>query len=197
MRWILVLLFMSGLQMASAQLVVDSLKSREDYIVFAPALNKGIYKNFKEFKYNSPSLSENFTFDGKRLRFSDSLSNSLKAIKNEIWGFCDGEKIYINHNGYNEITMLGRYCYFTDEGFSIVNVFSGGIPMPVATPYSHEIIINFNTGKTFVLNKKLLEQIFETDDQELLKEFSRTKGKKKKYEEFIIKYNTRNKDKIK
>lgn len=197
MRWIIILLFASGLQVAYAQLVVDSLKSREDYVVFASPLNKGAYRNFKEFKYNSPSITENFTFDGKRLRFPDSLSNSLKTIKNEIWGFCDGEKIYINHNGYNEITMLGRYCYFTDEGFRIANVVSGGIPMPVPTPYNHEIIINFNTGKTFILNKKLLEQIFETDDQELLKEFSDTKGKKKKYEEFINKYNTRNKDKIK
>ncbi|WP_127123248.1 hypothetical protein [Chryseotalea sanaruensis] len=183
-----------------AQLLSDSLMNRDNYIIYATVYKKGVYKTFEEFKYNDPSIVEDFTFDKNQLWLTDSKTGKNSKIKkNEVWGFSDGARIFVRWRKYNEIVEMGRYCYFKEKGTRVVFGYSmfplAIIPIPV--PYTDELIINFNTGKPFLLSKKLLKEILAIDDPELLTEFMNEKQKKKKLFEYIVKYNDRNTDKIK
>ncbi len=183
-----------------AQSTFDSLENKDSYIINTTAYNKGIYKTFEEFKYNKPSIVDNYTFDGKHLWLTDQGAQKLKKIKKkEIWGFSDGARVYISWHKYDEILEKGRYCYFKEKGTRVVFGFTAFPPMilPIPVPYKDELIVNFNTGKTYLLLKGLLKKILATDDKELLAEYMSQQKKGKKLFEYIIKYNDRNVSKIK
>ncbi len=183
-----------------AQVASDSLKNRDNYIINTTAYKKGIYKTFDEFKYNNPSGLDDFKFDGKNILVSDGKTGRLKKLKKrEVWGFSDGSKIFVSWNKYNEILETGRYCYFKERGTRIafgISAFPFMI-LPIPYPYKDEIIINYNTGKPFVLSKRLLKKILTSDDPELLKEFKNETSKRRKLFDYIVKYNDRNVSKIK
>jgi hypothetical protein len=183
-----------------AQLLTSSPTFRAENILSTNIYKKGIYKSFEEFKYNAPSIIADFTFDTKQLWVTDSKSGkNIKMKKGEVWGFSDGQRIFVRWRKNNEILEMGRYCYFKEKGTRVVFGYSmfplAIIPIPV--PYTDELIINFNTGKPFLLSKRLLKEILTIDDPELLTEFMNEKQKKKKLFEYIVKYNDRNTDKIK
>ncbi len=183
-----------------AQLGNDSINRKEEYIINTDSYRQGIYKTFEEFKYNSPSMVEEFTFDGKHLWLIDKNTGKLKKVnKSKVWGFSDGTRLFIRWSKYIEITEKGRYCYFMDKGVRVAFGYSMFPPMlvPVPYPYKDEVIINFNTGNTYVLSKRLMKKILTTDDPELLTEFQQESKKRKKLLEYIKKYNERNVSKIK
>ena len=94
---------------------------------------------------------------------------------------------------------IGRYCYFKETGTRMTYAVSG-IPLmiiPVPTPYKDEVIVNFNTGRSYRLTKKLMKEILEADDPELLEMFARERGKRKKLFDYVVKYNDRNRTRIK
>lgn len=177
----------------------DSLKNRDNYIINTTSYKIGVYKTFEEFKYNSPSIVENYTFEKKRLWLTDKTGKKIKVRKKEVWGFSDGSRVFVSWNKYNEILEKGRYCYFKEKGTRIVFGFSAFPPMiiPIPLPYKDEFIINYNTGKTYLLSKKLLKKILKTDDPELLTEFINQQQKGKKLYEYVVKYNDRNVAKVK
>lgn len=184
----------------SAQEQIDSLQSVDTYIINATTLTKGIYKTFEEFKYNKPSIVDNYSFDKNDLWLTDKQTGKKKKIKRrEIWGFCDGSKIYVRWRKYDELLEKGRYCYFKERGTRIASGTTAFPPMilPIPLPYKDELIINFNTGKAYLLTKKLLKKILMADDKELLNEYMAQSQKRKKYFDYIVKYNDRNALKIK
>jgi hypothetical protein len=178
----------------------DNGLNKDSYIINTTVYKKGVYATFEEFKFNNPSITSDLTFTKKRVNVLDSKTGQYKKLKNRnVWGFCNGEKIFVQRNKYNEITLLGRYCYFKEEGVRVAS-FMGSFPvmlLPIPMPYKDELIINFNTGKVYLLTKDVMKTIFRTDDPELLKEFAIEKAKKDKYYDYIVKYNQRNTDKIK
>lgn len=183
-----------------AQSTSDSLKNRDNYIINTTSYKKGVYKTFEEFKYNNPSIVDNYTFDNKKLWLTDKKTGKNKKIKKrEVWGFSDGTRVFVSWNKYNEIVEKGRYCYFKEKGTRIVSAFSAFPPMiiPIPLPYNDELIINYNTGKTYLLSKNLFKKILKNDDPELLTEFMNQRQKGKKLYEYIVKYNDRNVAKIK
>jgi hypothetical protein len=183
-----------------AQSLGDSLKNHSDYILNAKKYNEGIYRTFEEFKYNRPSIVDHYSFDKKNLWLIDPKSGTQKKIRRkEVWGFCDGSKVYVSWRKYDEMLEQGRYCYFKEKGTRVVFGFSAFPPMvlPLPVPYKDELIINFNTGKTYLLSKRLLKKILASDDKELLNEFMLQPQKRKKLFEYIAKYNDRNVSKIK
>lgn len=183
-----------------AQSTPDSLIRSNSYINKAETIYKGIYKTFEEFKYNKPSIVENYTFDGKKVWLADAKTGKMKKVKKgEIWGLSDGTKVYVSWHKYDEILEMGRYCYFKEKGTRVVFGFTAFPPMilPIPVPYKDELIINFNTGKTYILSKRLLKKILETDDKELLDEYLKQSKKGKKLFEYIVRYNDRNDSKIK
>jgi len=170
-----------------------------DYILNAPAYQKGVYKSFDEFKYNQPSIVDHYSIGKKAILITDSTGKSRKLKKDEAWGYCDGSRIFVRWRKFNELVEKGRYCYFKETGTRMTFVVSG-IPLmiiPVPTPYKDEVIVNFNTGRSYRLNKKLMKEILEADDPELLEMFTKERGKGKKFFDYIVKYNDRNRARIK
>lgn len=191
-------LFISGSEIFAQPQPIDSL-DHSNYIINASSYKKGVYKTFKEFKYNGPSITSEFLFDGKRLWLIDGEGKKKKIYQKDIWGFSDGSKLFISWHKYNEITEKGRYCTFKEKRIRPMFLMSAFPPMPliIPVPLSSKYIINLNTGKVYILSKKLIKIIFTKDDPQLYKEFLGETGKKRKLFEYIEKYNDRNKDKIK
>ena len=167
-----------------SQVEIDSLERKANYIINANSYRPGIYTSFEEFKFNSPAIVDHYTFDGKRF-WTEQRGEKKKIKRKTIWGYSDGKHVYVRWNRYPEITVKGRYCYFQEKGV--------GVPIPI--PYSDQVVINYNTGAIYLLNKRLMKKILETDT-ELLAEFQQEKSKKKKLLEYIMKYNARNQSKI-
>src|SRR5882672_1108607 len=148
-----------------SQIANDSLNRKASYIINAKSYKPGIYTSFEEFKYNSPAIVDHYTFDGKRF-WTDRGGEKKKIKKKTIWGYSDGKHVYVRWNRYPEITVKGRYCYFQEKGVGLAFI----VPIPV--PYSDRVIINYNTGATYLLNIRLVKKILETDT-ELLAEFQK------------------------
>jgi hypothetical protein len=92
-------------------------------------LKKGIYKSFAEFKNNTPSIQFDFKIREEHPRYGYFFENkqcnlySVLIDKEEsnrigtIYGFCDGEEIYITNeygymtNFFDKIEYLGRFIY--------------------------------------------------------------------------------------
>lgn len=177
---------------AFSQIAGDSLNRKASYIINTNSYKAGIYTSFEEFKYNSPAIVDHYTSDGKR--FWTNRNGLKKKIKRKtIWGYSDGKHLYVRWNGYPEITVKGRYCYFQEKGIGIMMLAPFLIPIPV--PYFDRVILNYNTGATYLLNIRLVKKILETDP-ELLAEFQKEKSKKKILLEYIMRYNARNQSRI-
>jgi hypothetical protein len=193
----LTILLIACINIAKCQVIIDSLKSKNDYIINTTVYKKGIYKSFEEFKYNAPSIISPFTFNKNNVWLLEDEDKGERVKKDEYWGFCDGEKIYIRWNKNYELLEKGRYCFFEAKEVNILPVVSSGMPIPVPIPDKDALIINFNNGKVFEMNKKLFEHILATDDPELSQQFKKEKQKGTKYLEYIVRYNERNSDKVK
>ncbi|MCB0804686.1 MAG: hypothetical protein KDC05_02755 [Bacteroidales bacterium] len=71
------------------------------------SLIRGIYKNFYEFKTNSPQITDPFIIDSvprDAYRWTGTYSRSLflpgeKDEIEDVWGFCDGRNCYIRFRG--------------------------------------------------------------------------------------------------
>jgi hypothetical protein len=182
-----------------AQSASNILADRRDYILDATVYRGGVYKTFEEFKHNSPSITESYTIGKKAILITDITGKVRKLKKHEVWGYSDGSRIFVKWRKFNELVEIGRYCYFKETGTRMTYAVSG-IPLmiiPVPTPYKHEVIVNFNTGRSYRLTKKLMKEILKADDPELLEMFTKERGKGKKLFDYIVKYNDRNAARIK
>jgi hypothetical protein len=80
-------------------------------VVFTEKLNRGIYRNFNEFKANAPSIKDSFDFfitnetrieNGgaeNKIKLIDSLGKK-RSFKDHVWGCCDGKIFYIHTKGF-------------------------------------------------------------------------------------------------
>ena len=192
-------IFITTYTSVQCQIIVDTLKSKEDYIINTTVYKKGIYRSFIEFKYNNPSITEEFFFRENKL-WSKKGKKKLVYKKEEYWGFCDGEKIYVQWDNKNwELLEKGRYCFFEVIEKYFSTPYDPNIAFSVTTYQEDKdaLIINFNNGMVFKLTKKLFRDILEIDDPELLEEFNQETWKRSKLFDYIVKYNQRNTDKIK
>ncbi|HMG88718.1 MAG TPA: hypothetical protein VK589_01625 [Chryseolinea sp.] len=184
---------------SSAQSIGEGSAYQGAYILNAPAYQKGVYRTFDEFKYNRPSIVDHYAIGKKAILITEGTGKSRKLKKHEVWGYCDGSRIFVRWRKFNELVEKGRYCYFKETGTRMTYVVSG-IPLmiiPVPTPYKDEVIVNFNTGTSYRLTKKLMREILEADDAELLEMFTKERGKGKKLFDYVVKYNDRNTARIK
>jgi hypothetical protein len=122
-----------------------NLTSRHTIPILKEPLKKGIYGTFWEFKNNSPMFSLNFELHGlddkKYLKKGDTNSLSFELIDtaliankdifiSNIYGFCDGEKIFIREKangtrfGFVEVSPKDRYLVF--EG-KVLGISTGAI----------------------------------------------------------------------
>jgi hypothetical protein len=195
-------IFLFGLVISSFSSPCQSLDSLGSaaYILNANAYKKGVYRTFEEFKYNQPSIVDDYVVGKKAIWVTNKNNGRHKKLKNdETWGYSDGARIFVKRNKFNELVEKGRYCYFKERGTRFFYAITP-IPfmiVPIPTPYEDELIINFNTGHRYRLTKKLMKEILEADDHELLAMFQVERNKAKKFYDYIVKYNERNAARIK
>jgi hypothetical protein len=186
----------------------------QNLIINDTIYKRGIYKNFEEFKYNKPSTDFNYEitteeieyglggFDegfrnttvlGKVTYYKILIKKSVGISIGNVFGFCDGESIYINTNlpilkpntKFTKIEFLGAYCYFKDTYCPIIQ-----------DGYSrrhcslNEKIIKIYDGEVILLNADTVQKLIE-DNIELTNEFNRDTRKNKKLKEYIILYNAK------
>ena len=108
-------------------------------------LTKGLYKSYSEYLNNSPSIVEDFILKPIKKHKSDTTFEranfELINTKNEyedIWGFCDGNNIYVNFP-YSSSTNI--YCKLEYNG--IVPYFAFN---PFKQNYRYTPVLKENSG---------------------------------------------------
>jgi hypothetical protein len=191
-------------------------QNRELILYKLDSLKKGVYKSFKEFKYNNPSFQ--ITLDVKHVKdilMTDPNSeimpyavhynkDSFKLNNHNFWGFCDGKDIFINNlsiekpNGKimcQKILHVDYYCYFLASR-SIPDYM---VSKNIGANYQDDnsvLIFSLKTGEVFRLNINSLKYLFEANDPELLESFKAEKNKNKMLQEYLQKYCDRHRDEL-
>ncbi|MDQ3291885.1 MAG: hypothetical protein M3Q05_11415 [Bacteroidota bacterium] len=176
-------------------------------------LKPGFYRNFEEFKTNTPSIpfdnypltnvSKGYGFlniAGEVIYYRIKMDKSLAKTIGHVYGFCDGNNIYLNtddhvfkpSSDFVKLDYLGRYCYFEDGGFK--TVYSGN-GMPSNSTYLDKKALDINSGKIFSLNKKSLKEIM-ANDSELLEQFVNESSKNKMLKTYLISYSDKHSEEI-
>lgn len=173
--------------------------SEPDILTTTKKVN-GIYKTFKEFRTNSPSITGEIKVTQKKVKLLNSQTGKYEVYKGEKWGACVNDSVYFfqerlevrNKPHFYKFKFLGRYCFFEDYGmYTIVP----GVASPLH-PYDFEFVLNINNGKPYKLDKKTMRTIL-SKDPELLAEFEKESFKGWSFEEYIRKFNERNPQDIK
>ncbi len=88
---------------------------------------RGIYKEYKEFLNNTPTITKDFVVipliyvdkkktDTTLTAFTYQFTDSSKPVK-KVWGFCDGDKTYINVEQLNfmPLTYTAQYSIIVED----------------------------------------------------------------------------------
>ena len=177
---------------------------------------RGIYRNLSEFRNNAPGLLSEFTVERDNFGFEMTnhatqpqvkliLTDALTLTKTDsVWGFCDGEQVYISpellyskRTKYNRILFLGRYCLFesVNSSYYIPSGPPGGSGLGGTGRFVNQMILDFNNGGFFTLEKSLLLKILQ-NDTELLNQFKKEKYKTYKLYDYVILYSKKHTDQI-
>ena len=170
-------------------------------------LNRGIYKNFEEFKFNSPSIPLNYKIDTVEYNNIDAYTPARNHItyrillkKSEakqigpVFGFCDGKYIYINESNvylgeksdFELLKFVGLYSYFEQYMF---------VQGELGTPSSNTIlykIVNINNGEVSILTQDLAKKIF-ANDSDILNRYDKENDKKLTLKDYIAMYSLKHK----
>lgn len=168
--------------------------------------NKGIYKNFEEFRTNNPSLTGTITVKSKtpaaqvyllsapdELNMVDSTGKERKVKK--YWGYSDGTSIFIKDNGLNKLEEIGYYCLYRLHAITSVpyNRSTGGMVFEnTPPPAADKKVLNLVTGDVYDLTLYNMRKYILPPDTALLREFNEDKQNKNKLIYYIQKFNQRN-----
>lgn len=167
------------------------------------SLKPGIYKNFDEFKYNSPSLDFDYNISSKKRKYGVlNLKGEVNYYRinidkkegkeiGKVFGFSDGKHAYINvknpylkkYTEFLRVKKYDNYSYF--EEVKSTTIYTGHAV--ISTNDFYPKIIDMNSGEVTDLTKKRLRKIIE-DDNNLLTDFNNGKHNKQKMKEYLLKY---------
>ena len=190
-------------------LLVLSLKAFAQYPILSDSIKKaGIYRTFEEFKNNNPSIildlnNSTYKIESYERKYGNignrkfmnvyglNCDERISINIGYIFGFCDGNKIYItsgitqypHHKRFYEIEYLNRYSYF-----DFLTPFSLGTGSNIM--YSEDLetkVIDLATGKYKVLSKSFIKKLI-SDNSELTKKFELQDNKSQHLKEYLIEY---------
>ncbi len=180
-------------------------------IVGCRKYNRGMYKSFKEFLANEPSIDTSFYVNPEvafthvglyDLKYVDSKGKERSRSTVSIWGFSDSVYVYVKSSGrFHIVNINPLYSYFsytsnfklplggfTSSGGGVPTYQSGGnIPVKNQITYT----IDMSSGKMTLLNKTSLRKILK-DDPDLLQRFKKADKKKSKLQQYLKEYIRRN-----
>jgi hypothetical protein len=170
--------------------IIFSSSTYSQNIIFEDTLNlkKGVYRTFDEFKFNDPSL--NFDFNAipipktkSHKRYKINLSNYHPKNFETIFGFCDGQNVYLcdyhsllsEDTEFDKIQYLGIYSIFYEHRIVIKNGPSNSQHMYIDDEFILSVL-DIKSGDKFPLNKRTIKKILSNDSQ-LLNDFNNSKNK--------------------
>jgi len=197
-------------------------------------LKQGIYANFNEFKNNNPSIAFPANYQivesvekyggalyggGKHTVYKLTVNKKPVKDKQEIYGFCDGNFIYVNpempdmskkKTTFDKLTSVGRYCTYKSiktnvkpYGVRLLQANSKVISNSLGPAYSsgkivllNEYVLDINTGDVLRLSKNAVEDYLATDP-ELSASFKAEKKPRQVLESYIIQYAKKHPEEIK
>lgn len=174
--------------------------SIENDILLTTKKVNGVYRTFKEFRTNSPSIKGTLEVTKHRIKLLNHQTGKFENIKESFWGACINDTIYVflkepstvYSPNIHILEFLGRYCYFIDQG----EFTSRSGSTWSTSSYKFEYVVNINNGIIYRIDKKLMRQILEKDP-ELLNEFEKESSKKTVYRDYLEKLNSRRQADIK
>ncbi|MDG1476725.1 MAG: hypothetical protein P8Q14_06240 [Vicingaceae bacterium] len=188
----LIILLIITTRVFSQELIID------DSIV----LKKGIYRNFQEFKFNSPSLPLNYEVIPRQFKLFkiDHTTYHINITKEDskklgnIFGFCDGIKVYFREEFYMKDLRPKLTSRTEFEEFKFLGLYSS-FECIIATDntyVNHSIdefvqAININDEKIIIVKQKQLKNIL-ISSPDLLNEYSQLSRKERVKNETIINF---------
>ena len=112
-----------------------------------PALTRGVYASFEEFRNNTPSI-QNFEIkmEGTSLLLYIKESNGKSYYSHDAWGYCDGKDVFVMRDGaLRSAWKEGKAFYFS--AFSTIDSVSSN-----TTLYNHSryiYTIDMDTGSIY------------------------------------------------
>lgn len=152
-------------------------------------LKKGFYKNYQEYLDNNPSITHDFRTELFRANKRDTTViagaytlNDQRIKLKKIWGFCDGESVFIRYkvligNTFYKAQVLGPHPYFLYKEKMIL--LAGPPVMALATaaataalPADFEIMAVIGPGRPKYVWMGTMKKILK-DQPELLAAFKK------------------------
>lgn len=189
----------------------NNLFSQPDSIQYTTSFNfaDGIYKSYKEFKENDPSIKEKAVISEnpeaqflignfatmEKISYYDSKGISQRLSRTEVWGYSSNGAIYVMlNNNFHRIHKIGRIMHLTESHNTLL--YSSSAPVSAINKPVRLIqyLIDYKTGEILRYNLENFILLLKTD-KELYDEFTAIRSVKKKEEQMFIylnKFNQRN-----
>jgi hypothetical protein len=158
----------------------------QDKIYNAAELKRGIYKSYKEFISNAPSVTEEFTVKNKStVRGGSPFDFELKdrSKVDGAYGFCDGTNVYLKGlrmGGYCKVEYIGHYPFF--------NYVTHGVGLAAMAVPGHLVIVDEN-GTYHDGTVNYVSKFIRSKNPTLADEFDKLEDRKSKRAEYLIKLN--------
>lgn len=169
----------------------DLLQATNDFAILkSTTYQAGIYQSFVEFINNSPSITD-VEITIKKAKSEEYLSKKEVTFKNlpndlstadlskTMWGFSDGENIYINNwavsqdFSYSRFNTLGKFCLFIGkESMAVGNRLTARNSTAKKT-----YIFDTQKGQAYLLNDQYLSTILQLNSS-LLHRYQQESDKK-------------------
>ncbi len=191
-------LFLSGVCAASSAFTQDTL----EWVPYTGAmeLNDGVYKNFKAFRHNRPSVPLEKLRDDQGMPISDIRRvvsklywqpdlGAREALRmNDLWGFCQNDAVYIAAgNGFYRIGLMGSLSHMmyelTYRDWDPYLYPGGG----VNRTYVVQQMLDMRTGRFLPFNASGMDEALQHDPV-LLEEFRTLKKKQRNSDEALFRF---------
>jgi len=101
------------IKLSFVEIELENKKTTKVAILNDSAFKKGVYKNFEEFKMNSPSIAEYELREGKMGDVLYVKENAKEYPERNAWGYCNGTDLFINSaDKYSKLIKRQNTFYF-------------------------------------------------------------------------------------
>ncbi len=205
LSFLILILFLGGSCLFAQTDTADMVKYTPDY-----RFKDGLFLNFGQVKKNKPvpavrviSKDEpgDFNFfrnlvEADEISYFNEFGSKVVLKTEQIWGFCQDGKLYINHNGeFNRIPIVGQVCHFIAdvtvyESYNdpyyydrYDNYYNPYRSRPFnRTSKSREMrqyLLRFETGEILAYNRESITVIL-MEDSELYEEYNGLRKRKQR-----------------
>lgn len=166
--------------------------------------NEGIYLSFEEFKANQPSISNfELLYKGGEtyllIPCPDSIQDKKSCYVENAWGYCKDRSVYMHQgyrNNYYRLQVIGALIHFYVIEMNYYDPvmdhsYNGISSTPVRKVSNREMVMEWETGRSFEFVYKNFRIYLSEKDVELYQQLESAKQKRKMIYFYMLKYNER------